>query len=273
VVSLSPRNTELIFAVGGGDQIVAVTDFCDFPAEARERPSVGGFAASSLNLEMIVSLKPDLVVSAGKIHRQVIDQLERMSIPVVALESETFDSLYDDVRLLGRLSGHEHEATQLIDAMRDRVARVADLVRDIESDERVSVLYQVIDEPLTIAGPASFIGEMIRTCGGVNIIPDGSMRYVQISSEFVLSSDADVILAPSIHAPGKASEQFVVKEEWSNLPAVKNGRVHLIDGNLVSRFGPRSVDALEIMATALYPNQFKERPQPSQLHSVKVNSR
>ena len=273
IISLSPRNTELLFAVGAGEQVLGVTTYCNYPPEAKRITKVGGFSSASLSIEKIVSLKPDLVVSGGEIHRVVIDQLDRLKIAVVALEAENFDELYRDIRLLGQITRHEDEAKRLIQSMQGKMAKVRERVRDLDPRERVTVFYQIWDEPLAAAGPACFVGQIIEQCGGVNIITDKTTPYPRINEEVLLDLNPDVILAATMAGRPMTVQYFAAKPGWQTIRAVKNHRIHIIDGDLASRFGPRIVETAEAIAKAMYPQRFKvNRDAPASPHVLDKTS-
>jgi iron complex transport system substrate-binding protein len=255
IVSLAPKNTELLFAIGAGAQVVGVTSQCNYPPEALDCERVGVFSGKSLSLEKIVSLEPDLILSAGEFHRAVVDELERLGLVVAAMGADSLTELVDEIQLMGRMTGHEDQSAALVGRMRDRVERIRESTRHISSAQRLTVYYQVWDAPLTAAGPGSFIGEMIELAGGINIIADRTARYPQISEEALLQFNPDVILAPTSHGTPVTLGDFRNKPGWRDLRAVKNNRIHLIDGDSVSRCGPRLVDALEAMTQALYTHE------------------
>jgi cobalamin transport system substrate-binding protein len=256
IVSLAPRNTELLFAIGAGDRVVAVTSFCNYPPEARRRERIGGFSSESQSLEQIVALKPDLVVADDEFQWPVITELERLGVPIVSLGAESLAGLYRELDLLGHLTGHENDAARLTEGMKRRVEQVAATARTIKPEQRVTVLYHVWSEPLMTAGPSSYVGELIAICGGINMVGDAREPYPYISQEVLLARDPEVILAPSVEAEPMTVERLRTRPGWSNLRAVRNNRIYLIDGDLISRCGPRLVDALEIMARALYADRF-----------------
>ena len=256
IVSLAPRNTELLFAIGAGDQVLAVTSYCNYPPEAKTRQRIGGFCTESQSLEQIIALKPDLVVAADELQWPVISELERLGVPIVSLDAESLADLYRELDLLGRLTGHHSDAARLTQAMQRRVERVATTARTIPPEQRVTVFYHVWSEPLMTAGPGSFVAELIAICGGLNIVHDANQRYPHISPEVLLARDPEVILAPSSESEPMTIEHLRTRPGWSNLRAVRNNRMYLIDGDLISRCGPRLVDALEIMARALYADRF-----------------
>ncbi len=256
IVSLAPKNTELLFAIGAGEQVVGVTRFCNFPPEARRREQIGGFSSESQSLERIVALKPDLVVAAGELQWPSITELERLGVPVASLGAESLAGRYRELDLLGRLTGHEVDAARLTEVLKHRVERVVETARTIKPEQRVTVFYHVWSEPLLGAGAGSYIGDLIELCGGINVISDARERYPHISQEVLFARNPEVILAPTAEAERLTVERLRMRPGWSNLRAVRNNRVYLIDGDLISRCGPRLVDALEIMARSLYPGCF-----------------
>lgn len=260
IVSLSPKNTEMLFAVGAGDLIVGNTTHCDYPPAAVNVEKVGGFSARSLNLERIVSLKPDLVVSVGDVHVPIIKELERLGIPVIAFTADSFAGLFADLQLLGRITGHEQQAVKLVEGLRSRVERIKDRATAIPASERVTAFYYVWGEPLMGAGPTSYFGEMLQLCGAMNVIEDMSTRFPKLSMEVLLVKNPDVIISSDNHSDLASSENVNSRPGWSQLKAVQSKRVYLLDGGLVSRCTPRTVDALELIAHVVYPAYF-DAPQ------------
>lgn len=256
IVSLGPSNTEILFAIGAGDQVVGVTRFCNYPAEAQSRTQIGGVTAKSISVETVVSLRPDLVFALGESQIPVIEALERAGIPVFALDSERLESVYAAIEMAGLLTGHSAEADEVVAAMKKRVAAVTAKVEAIPEAERPLVFYEVWNEPLMTAGPQSFIGELIELAGGRNIIEEASEQYPEISSEIVIQRDPAVILGPDSRGDEFTVEQILARPGWEKIRAVRENRIYLLDGDIVSRPGPRLVDALEEIAVALYPDLF-----------------
>jgi iron complex transport system substrate-binding protein len=256
VVSLAPKNTELMYAIGAGEQLVGVTTYCNYPKPSSKLPKVGGFSPSSVSLETLLDLQPDVVLSAGNLQRGLIEQLEQLGIPVVALNAESLDDLFDEVELLGQVTQKSQESANCVRQMRARVARVRDLVAAIPEDRRVTVFYRVWDEPLTGAGPGSFLGNLIDLAGGRNIVDDVETPYVKLSEEILLERDPEVIIAPSMGSSIVRRDDLLEQPTWRDIRAIRSGAVYVLDGDLVSRCGPRLVDALEVIAEHLYPDYF-----------------
>ncbi|MCZ6873014.1 MAG: cobalamin-binding protein [bacterium] len=256
IVSLAPSHTEQLFAIGAGDKVVGVTLYDNYPPPVQRLKRVGGYVGKSISVEIIVSLRPDLVLSRGEIQRSVITALERIGIPVVALEPKNFDEVYASIVLLGRLTNRLQQAEQVVADMRRRVARVRHEVAKIPAAQRARVFYKAYDEPLIAAGPSTFIGHVIEMAGGINIFADVKESYPQVSAEEVLRRDPTVILGPAGNGVNVAAIAPPQRPGWRHLSAVKNRRIHMLDDDLVSRPGPRLAAALEIVAKALYPDRF-----------------
>jgi iron complex transport system substrate-binding protein len=256
IVSLAPSHTEQLFAIGAGDKVVGVTIYDNYPPQVQHLERVGGYVAKSISMEKIISLRPDLVLSRGEIQQGVIEALEQVGVPVVAIEPGNFDEVYAALELLGRLTDCESQAAQVVAAMQRRVTRIRDRVAGIPPAQRVTVFYKAYDEPLITAGPSTFIGHMIAMAGGINIFADRRESYPQVSAEEVLRRNPSVILGPASRSLRLSPERIGQHPGWRYLTAVKNHRMHLLDDDLVSRPGPRLAEALEAVAKALYPDLF-----------------
>ena len=256
IVSLAPSITESLYAIGAGDLLVARTEFCDYPEQALELPTIGGFSASTISVEAITDLEPDLVIGGSSYQAELIEALENAGIQVIILEPNSLEEINESLLTLGAITGHTQDAEDLLRSMKARVDAVTTIVADIPEDQRVSVFYEVWNDPYMTTTDRTFIGELINQAGGVNIFADIDEEYPSISSEEIIEKDPQVILGPSNHGDQLTSEMIVAREGWGDLSAVKNGRIAIIDGNIVSRAGPRVVEALEAIAQALYPDQF-----------------
>lgn len=257
IVSLAPSLTETLFALGAGARVVAVTDLCDVPAAARELPKVGGLTSSNLHLESIVAARPDLVVSVGLNQEEAVASLRRLGIPVVVVPAdEGLGEAVAAVRRLGELAGRADAAEALAGELERRLAAVDRALAGLSPAARPRVYFEVWDRPLMTAGPDTFLGEIVERAGGANVFADVRGRYVQVSPEAVLARDPEVILTAERQGGPRGAADFAARPGWSSVGAVAAGRVHLLDGDLVSRPGPRVVEALERTAALLHPDRF-----------------
>lgn len=258
IISLAPSNTEILFAVGAGDKVVGVTTYCNYPEAATTKDTIGGFSPDTISVETIVALQPDVVFSAGGLQMPVIEALEKLNIPVVALDPATIDGIYSDIELVGKITGNEDGAAAVVNDMQTRIAAVTDVVSQVPAEERPTVFWETWDDPLMTAGPTSFIGQMIEAAGGVNIFGDiTDQQYPVISAEEVISRNPQVIMGSDSHGDKLTVEAMSARPGWDQIDAVQNGRIYLIQGDIASRAAPRVADAIEVMAKSLYPDLFK----------------
>lgn len=254
IVSLAPNVTEILFALGLGEQIVGVTQFCDYPAEATHKAKVGGLHP---NLEAIVAQRPDLILTLP-IRSDLLATFEQLKIPVFILEAKTVEQVLSHLHLLGRMLNHTKEADELVMAMRRRMAEVSERTKALP---RPRLLYVLNSNPLMTVGPGSFIHQVIELAGATNIAADAQTAYPRITMEEVLRDDPDILLFPVGKEEGIPDEEQQQWLRWTRLSAVKQSRFVRIPSVLLDRPGPRIVDGLERLARAIHPDAFpKDHP-------------
>jgi iron complex transport system substrate-binding protein len=249
IVSLAPSNTELLFALGLGDRIAGVTTACDYPPEAKQKPNIGG--AYNMSVESILARNPDLVVAYGTVNQKPLQKLEQAKIPVLAIDAKTVAETYDSILLLGKATGTTDRAEELVKEMKTRIAAVEQAVKDAKTKPRVLIAYSV--SPIYTTGPGSFIDDIVRVAGGVNVVEKKLPQDI-ITPERGVALAADVILcAPDLRdsirrIPG-----------WSSIPAVKNNRFFSTSSKAtLVRAAPRLAPAAEELAQYLHPERFKQ---------------
>jgi iron complex transport system substrate-binding protein len=256
LISLSPSNTEIAFALGLAERIVGVTEYCNYPPEAQEKELIGGFATP--NIERIVELEPDLIL-ASTIHEEAVTQFEALGIPVLVIESATLIELYTSISLMAELTGVTGVGEALITSMQSRIGAVEEQVASIPEAERVRVYYEVYSDPLMSAGKQAFINEIITLAGGINIFADIDESYPQISAEVVAERQPQVILYPDYHGTADlVLESMVDRPGWSSIPAVEESKVYAASDDAFARPGPRVVEAVEEAARLFYPQLFSQ---------------
>lgn len=256
VISLAPSNTEILFAVGADAQVVGRDPYSDFPAEAANVTDIGDTFAE-LNTELIISLAPDLVLAAEITPPEQVAQLEQLGINVFWLANPTdLEGLYTNLNIVAQLTGHEQETAAVIDALRARVAAVQTALADVT--DQPTVFYEVdgLSDPNApyTAGTGTFIDLIINTACGKNAAA-GVEGYKQLSIEELLVQNPDFILLGDA-AFGATPEIVAARAGWDQLTAVQENQVVPFDDNLMSRPGPRLIDALEQLALLLHPEQF-----------------
>lgn len=251
IISLVPSVTEILFTIGAQRRLVGRTDFCDYPAEARRKPSVGGMLAPSL--EGIVALKPDLVVAspAGNRH-ETFDQLERLNIPVFLVNPVAVSDVLDAIGRLGRLTEQVEAADRTVATMR---ARIETVTTRVSGRPRPRVLYVLWPDPLIVPGRGALVSELIALAGGDSVTADGGQGYPRYSMEAALARNPEVIVLAS-HGSERSPLVRGKWERFGQVPAIAAGRLYSIDGNLMHRYGPRMVDGLEWLARLIHPEAF-----------------
>ncbi len=251
IISLVPSVTEILFRIGAQGRLVGVTDFCDFPPEARKKPSVGGMLAPSL--EGMVSLKPDLVVvtTAGNRH-ETFDQLARLKIPMYIVNPITVADVLDLVGRLGRLTDHAEAADQVVATLRERIQAVSERVA---GRPKPRVLYVLWPDPLIVPARGALVSELIGLAGGDSVTADGGEGYPRYSMEAALAHNPEVIILAS-HGSERSPLSRAKWERLTQVPAISAGRLYTADGNLMHRYGPRIVDGLEALARMIHPEAF-----------------
>ncbi|MCD6425380.1 MAG: ABC transporter substrate-binding protein [Anaerolineales bacterium] len=257
IVTLSPPITEMLYAIGAGDQVVARDSFSDYPEAALSLPDIGGGFAE-YDLETIISLKPDLVIAGGINTAELVQSLEDMGLTVYYLANPSdLEGTFASIETLGVLSDHENQAKELVSGLRSRVDAVSTILEGVE--EKPTVYYELdatdAAKPYT-PGPNTFYTSMIEMAGGENVGEKLEFEWAQISLEQLLIEDPDHILLGDAMW-GITPESVAERAGWGSLTAVANGSVLPFDDNLIARIGPRQVDGLEALAKILHPDLFK----------------
>ena len=241
-ISLAPSITESIFAAGAGDKLVGVTSYCNYPEAATSMEKVGD--TLSPNIERIIALKPQIVfVSTDSQLQAFSGTLEEQRIAVYVIDSKSVSEMVEDLKKLGTLFGTESHAAA---AALELEKRVADIERRDPSDARRRVFVQISDEPLFTIGKDSFVTDLIDMAGGTSVTKDVPSGYPKLSKETASAMNPDVIILSDSEDNQEPNDVF------KNSPAVKNGRVYKINADIISRPGPRLVDAIEQIADFLH---------------------
>jgi len=257
IVSTAPSLTEILFALGLGDKIVGVTLDSDYPPAAVKKPKVGTFWQP--NIEAVIAAKPDLVITLGfEQQRNLAERLKRIGYKSLTLDIEKISELFGAIESIGVVTGKQAEAEALVSDVRKKLNNLSSLVG---AERRVKVLWVVQREPLRVAGRDTFINEMLKLAGGENAIGPTLHKYPPIGAEQVIASGAEVIIEPAMWRDDLAGQKEAAVEYWSkfkNVPAVKEKHVYVIDGDTVSRLGPRVYEGTETIARCLRPELFAE---------------
>jgi iron complex transport system substrate-binding protein len=252
IVVMLPSATETLCAIGACGKIVATDKFSDWPPEVKKLPKAGGLYDP--NVELIVSLKPDLVIASK--YGKLVERLAKAGIPAYAVKTETYEDIFKTARKLGQLVNREAEAEAL-------VARIQKEVYALESKAakaktRPNVYYEIDPTPYTV-GPDSFIGVLIQKARGKNIVPRELGLFPKISPEFVVAKNPEVIILGD--APyGVTLDKIKARPGWDRIRAVQMGRVCELkkeETNVVHRPGPRVAEGLRVLIRCIHPEVLK----------------
>lgn len=249
LISLAPAITEILFAIGADEQLVGVTEYCDYPAEAQKLPQVGDFA--NPNFEVIVDSEPEVIFVAAGIQEDLIERFTQLGIKVIALDAENVEQVLENILSAGEITNHSQEAEELVANLEQRIKTVKEKVA--ASSNTPTVFFEVWDDPLMTAGPGSFIHDLIQLAGGENIAGDVADRFVEFSQEVLLERNPEIYLLNNhAHQP----EDIKTRPGYGGLQAVQNNQVYTVEDDLVTLPGPRIVDGLEQMAKIIHPEVF-----------------
>jgi iron complex transport system substrate-binding protein len=241
IISLSPTSTEILFAIGAGDRVVGVTEYCNYPEEAEERGKIGG--VSTVSIEKVVSLEPDLVFGDKLNGKGTFERLEELDIPVVGLNPVNISGILDDIMLVGRLTGEEKKASSLVRDMERRLETIKNRTMDVS---RPKVAHITWHSPIWVAGSGTVQNELIEIAGGKNVFSD-LKDWDTVSLEEFIDRNPDVIIVSVGHGvAGMKPYEYILNEERLKIvTGVEKGRVYTINADIASRSGPRIVDATE----------------------------
>lgn len=241
IVSLAPSLTEMLFAIGAGEQVVGRTSACDWPAEARKVTVVGGFGRPSL--EMLASLSPDLVVDVDLAEEQAEKKITALNISRERIRCSSPDDIPPALRKLGRLTGHTKKADSLATVIANGLEKYRQ--ENARNSRKTSVYLEIWDDPLWTGGKNSFTSSLISCAGGYNIGDAVRMEYFQVSPEWVIKSNPEVIACMYMSRETPAGDKVKNRPGWSGISAVKNGKVYdRFDNNLYLRPGPRILEGI-----------------------------
>ncbi|MDV2989339.1 MAG: cobalamin-binding protein [Dehalogenimonas sp.] len=256
IISLAPSNTEIVYALGLQSRLVGVTTYCNYPEAAKDKPKVGGF--STVNVELITSAKPDLIIAANIHAGKVIPQLEGLDFTVVAVSPNNIDEVMQAMELVGKVSNVNATTGPLVKALRDRIDIVVNKTATLSQSQLTKTFYIVWHDPLQTIGATSFIHSLIGAAGGLNISGDIEEKYPKVSLETVIGYNPQAIIAQIGMGSGEDGPLIYAQTEplLAGVDARSNGQIYGVISDVVGRPGPRVVDALEQLAKMLHPELF-----------------
>lgn len=239
IVSIVPHATEMLFAIGAGERVIAVDESSDYPATVNQLPTVANYR--SLNVEQILALAPDLIVAWGSAQRQQVQPLAQLGIPIFYSEPKNFAALAEELTALSELTDTQPQAARVVTQYQQELA---DLTTDYAKAKPVTVFYQIASAPLMSTNNSTWMGQAIKLCGGINIMGDSLPPYPKVNTEQVLAQDPEVIVAGN-------SEDLQRWQQWPALTAVANKQLLTIDTNLLHRFTTRTPQGIRALCQQL----------------------
>lgn len=249
IVSLSPSAAEILFAVGAGEQVAAVSDFTDYPPQAAEKPIVGGFDGKTLSMEKILSYKPDLVYMSDVMHNYMIEQLNSYGIKYYLSTANSIAGVEKEILDIGEITGHTEQAKNVVSQMEEKLASVKSKLPTGSENYQggaQKLYYEVWNVPYMSAGAQSFINEVISAAGAQNIFSDVNDAYPIVSEESIISRQPEIIIIPA--SSGVTVADVKQRAGWQTIPAVQNNKIFIVDDNVYTRPGPRIVDVVVELA-------------------------
>jgi iron complex transport system substrate-binding protein len=263
IISLAPSSTEILFALGLGDKVVGVTQYCNYPPEAQEKTKIGGFSATDIDvsIEQIVAIDPDLILATETHLTNVIPKLEQFvpkaKVIVLLTQTESFDDVFNAIEMVGKCTGTQDKADQLVASMKSRINAITSKTDDLAESARPKVLYIVWQDPIFVIGGGTLGNSLIEAAGGTNIFQD-EPGSPMVDLETIIDRNPDIILGSTAVGTGAdLPYQFALHEErLSGVNARINDQIYGANDDLYGRPGPRLVDALEELARIIHPELF-----------------
>jgi len=250
IVSLTPSVTEILFALGAGDEVVGVSQYSDFPPQATRLPQVGSFLTP--NLEAIVALRPTLVIGIGlSSETRQIRALREMGCSILTIRDDSVAEIEESIREIGRMTDRPEAARSLLEKLNAQIDEVRTTVSKLP---RVSVLMLVGHEPLIAVGPGTFLDNLLKLCNADNIADSLGQQWPKLSIEYVIAMKPQVILDGQMGSDPAAPAQFWQK--YPTIPAVRNHRVYGYPSDRILHAGPRIGTSLEMLAAMIHPQTF-----------------
>jgi len=245
IVSLSPSITELLFYLGLSEKVVAVAGHCDYPPDALKKPKIGDV---NLNIEKLLEFHPDLIVADNGLSDNLISRSDSMGATVLFLDSKDVDGIFNSIVLLGKATGENEVSHQLVNSLKEQVKDI----REKFPPKKTKVFVEIWPDPLMTVGAKSFINDIITLAGGINIAGYMEKNDIQISSEWVVEKDPQVII---VSTPG-TRDRVIFRTGWQEISAIREKHVYEIDPDIFVRPTPRIIMA--IRQIALWLNQEEE---------------
>ena len=253
IISLTPATTEILFALGLDKEIVGVSSYCTWPAKARDKEKVGSF--SNPNIEKIIMLKPDLVILTGMEQEYIKGILSRLKIEYINVDPADLNELILSIEELGSVTGTSFQAKALADNIRSVIERLKRIDSNVLQSKRPKVYMEIWHDPIMCPGKNSFVNDMIKAAGGINITADLNRSYSRIDPEQVILRDPDTIILAYMKPDDWVEKIFAKRLGWKDVSAIKMRNIYTdISPDIILRPGPRVADGLIELHKRFYEN-------------------
>lgn len=253
IISLTPATTEILFALGLDDEIIAVSSYCTWPLRAREKTRIGSF--SNPNIEKIITLKPDLVLVTGMEQEHLAPILSSLGIKYISVDPKNIDELMDSIKKIGAITGKSDEAQIVNKKIKDALTKIERSISRIGVSQRPKIYMEIWYDPIMSPGRGSFVDDMIRRSGGINITSDLRRSYSRIDPEEIIFRNPDKIILTYMKSDAWVNENFSKRTGWKGMKAVRDGNIYAgIDPDIILRPGPRVAQGLMELHERFYEN-------------------
>jgi iron complex transport system substrate-binding protein len=249
IISLAPSNTEILFALGLGDEVVAVTMYCDYPPEAQDKQKVGDYYGP--DIEKIIALEPDLILATDFHRFDLIPALEQQGFAVFAVAPQTLEDVLESIQKIGEITGKGAEASELVNGMRSKIQAIEEQTKELE--QKPSVFYMTWHDPMWTVGGNTWIDDLINIAGGVNIFSENFEGGAMVQIEWVILHNPEIIITSEW-----SYDWALNATELASTNASQTGRIYTFDDDLAQRPGPRLVEGLDWFAYLIHPEIFEE---------------
>lgn len=251
IISMAPSITETLYELEVDDRLVGVTDYCNYPVNALSKTSIGGF--STPNMEIIVSLNPDLIISATW-NEESVALLEYMGFAIVIILANTLEDIIHNIGAIGNLTDAETKGAEIMNTLTTNMESITNKTSTLNENITVDCYFEIWESPI-VAGGTSFLDDMITKAGALNLFSNLDLEWPTVQHEWIIGSDPDAIFITEHSAP-LYSQTVCDRAGYNVVNACINGRVYLANDDIYLRTGPRIIMALENMTRYLYPFLF-----------------
>lgn len=251
IVSLSPGNTEILYALGLEERIVGVDSSSDYPPQAKDKPQIGPYNAPEV--ERIIALQPDIVIASGEIQAPCIRLLQQAKIPVVSVEPQSMGDILETISCIAAATGSEAAGERLCKNLTEKLIKVQQLTAESRPKR---VFLEIWEKPFLTVGGRSYLNDLLQQAGGSNVAGTRGGHYISWDLEELYAADPEVYLLLG-HKQQQPAVKMSARPELAQLSAVRQGNVHVMNDDLLARFGPRSFDGLLEAASYLQPEAMK----------------